>query len=210
MGALLPGALAACAFTYTMPINASTNERALLLTAQGLLNRARPTLWLFEPVFATAPMATYWYPPNYLTPRKNFTFGAVAGDFCALVVVAGLNVSGVALYDDLALDATRWLAVTASALDGLLPATRAMRAALPCLAALPVAVDFSVPEALGFSTNVDAYKWGSVALLPRCSHDKLYSAGVSCPGRHGAGVQWQRPRHRHWAGRRGGAAYVRV
>ena len=177
-------ALAARAFTYTLPTAAPTNDRALLLTAQGLLNRATPTLWLFEPVFATAPMATYWYPANYLTPKKNFTFEAVGGDFCALAAATGLlapggAARGIALYDDAALDATRWLAVTASALDALLPATRAMRAALPCLAALPIAADFSSPAALGFATNVGAYEWGRAALLPRCSRDKLYSAGVS-------------------------------
>jgi hypothetical protein len=182
-------ALASRAFTYTLPTDAPTNDRSLLLTAQGLLNRAVPTLWLYEPVFATYPLATYWYPPHYLTPVKNFTFEAVGGDFCALAAATGLLapagggnggiVNGIALYDDAALDATRWLAVTASALDALLPATRAMRAALPCLAALPVAADFSAPAALGFSTNVGAYEWGRAALLPRCSRDKLYSAGVS-------------------------------
>jgi hypothetical protein len=176
--------LASRAFTYTLPIDAPTNDRALLLTAQGLLNRAAPTLWLYEPVFATAPMATYWFPPNYLTPVKNFSFTPVTGGFCALAAATGLlapggAARGVALYNDTALDATRWLAVTASALDALLPATRAMVAALPCLAALPVLADFSSPAALGFSTNVGAYEWGRVRLLPRCSGDKLYSAGVS-------------------------------
>jgi hypothetical protein len=182
-----PPALALHAFTYTLPTDAPTNVRALLLTAQGLLNRGTPTLWLYEPVFATAPMATFWYPSHYLTPVKNFSFTPVTGDFCALAAATGLlapggggaRARGVALYNDTALDATRWLAVTASALDALLPATRAMRAALPCLAALPVLADFSSPAALGFSTNVGAYEWGQVHLLPRCSGDKLYSAGVS-------------------------------
>jgi len=119
-----------------------------------------------------------------LTPVKNFTFTPVSGDFCALAAATGLlapggAARGVALYDDAALDSTRWLAVTASALDSLLPATRTMRAALPCLAALPVVTDFSSPAALGFATNVGAYEWGRVHLLPRCSRDKLYSAGVS-------------------------------
>jgi hypothetical protein len=175
-------ALASRAFTYTLPTDAPTNDRAILLTAQGLLNRAKPTLWLYEPVFATAPMATYWYPPNYLTPVKNFNFTSLDGtDFCALATATGLLdiARGVALYNDTALDATRWLAVTASALDALLPATRAMRAALPCLAALPVVSDYSSPAALGFATNVGAYEWGRLHLLSRCSSDKLYSAGVS-------------------------------
>jgi hypothetical protein len=178
-------ALASRAFTYTLPIDAPTNDRALLLTAQGLLNRATPTLWLYEPVFSTFPNATYWYPENYLAPVKNFSFTPVAGtDFCALAAATGLlapggAVRGVALYDDAALDATRWLAVTASALDTLLPVTRALHAALPCLAALPVVADFSSPAALGFATNVGAYEWGRTNLLPRCSRDKLYSAGVS-------------------------------
>jgi hypothetical protein len=180
--ALARGASAAPAFTYTLLKNASTNDRALLLTAQGLLNRATPTLWLFEPVFSTAPLATYWYPPNYLTPVKDYSFTPLDGvDFCGLAAATGLLdlVHGVALYDDAALDATRWLAVTASALDGLLPATKKMRAAMPCLASLPVGADFSAPAALGFATNVGAYEWGRVHLLPRCSGDKLYSAGVS-------------------------------
>lgn len=114
--------------------------------------------------------------------RKDYSFTPLDGvDFCGLAAATGLLdlVHGVALYDDAALDATRWLAVTASALDGLLPATKKMRAAMPCLASLPVGADFSAPAALGFATNVGAYEWGRVHLLPRCSGDKLYSAGVS-------------------------------
>ena len=61
-------ALASRAFPYTLPPDAPTHDRALLLTAQGLLNRAVPTLWLYEPVFATYPLATYWYPPTTSRP----------------------------------------------------------------------------------------------------------------------------------------------
>ena len=82
-------ALASRAFTFTLPADAPTNDRALLLTAQGLLNRATPTLWLYEPVFWTYPNATYYFAQDYLPRVKGFAFTPLQGDFCALAAGAG-------------------------------------------------------------------------------------------------------------------------
>jgi hypothetical protein len=179
------GSSSLAAFTYLLPLNADVDNQTLILTAQGLLNRNASVLWLYEPVFRTYPNATYWFTSEYLTHVKNFSFVPLTGDFCDLATGTGLlasaggPVSGLALYDAAALDATRWLAATASALQGLLPVTRAMLPQLPCLAALPVVADFSSPIARGWATNIAAYEWARAALLPACSNTSVYSAGQS-------------------------------
>jgi hypothetical protein len=74
---------------------------------------------------------------------------APGGLLCALLAALPPRTAlGLARYDDAALDATRWLAVTASALLSLLPVTLAMLAdplLLPCLSTLSVAVDYRSP-----------------------------------------------------------------
>lgn len=172
-------------FTFTLPLTADVNTQSLILTAQGLLNRYSSVLWLYEPVFWTYPNATYYFGLEYLPTVKNFTFTPLEGDFCSLasgtslLSSAGGPVSGLALYDATALDATRWLAVTASALQGLLPVTRAMLVTLPCLQGLPVVQDFSSPTSLGWTTNIAAYEWARTHLLPQCSNTSVFSAGQS-------------------------------
>ena len=172
-------------FTYTLPQSADVGSQALVLTAQGLLNRQSSVLWLYEPVFWTYPNATYYFAQDYLPRAKGFAFTPLAGDFCALAEGSGLlagaggPVAGLALYDASALDATRWLAVTASALQGLLPVSPAQLAQLPCLQGLPVAQDFSQPAARGWATNLAAYEWARLHLLPQCSNTSVFSAGQS-------------------------------
>ena len=173
------------AWTWTLPIpddSFSFNDQITALTAQGLANRDYATIWFIEPVFWTYPAATTFF-PSYLADR-GFVFSTVPGtpgDICALLNATGLQsrLRGLALYDDTALDATRWLAVTSSALEFLLPVTRAQIAARPCLAQLAVIVDYARPAAYNWTSNVEAYAWGSAHLLPSCSVTAMFSAGHS-------------------------------
>lgn len=173
------------AWTWTLALNASINEQALALTAQGLLNRDAPSLWLYTPVFWTYPPSTTWFPERYLAPVKGFVFTDVPGDFCALAAATGLLagpdalVRGLALYDDAALDASRWLSITASSLYSLLPVTRALLAEHACLAPLPILADYSDPSSRGWTSNVAAYEWAMRNLLPNCSSTSVYSGGHS-------------------------------
>lgn len=174
------------AWIWQLPLNASVNLQATALTAQGLLNRASAQVWLDVPLFWFSPNSTRWFPSEYLGPVKGYTFTNVTGSLCDLLAATGLIapgglVSGVALYNETALDATRWLAVTAAALDGLLPLSVNDRSDgnFTCLASLPVKVDYSDPAALGWSDPVAAYQWAQGALLPRCNQSSLFSAGQS-------------------------------
>lgn len=165
-----------------MPIEMSLNDQVVLLTAQGLLNRETARLWLVEPVFWTFAPSTVWFPDNWLGPVKGFVFqNLTQASFCELVDATGLVtrgfVSGIALYNDTALDASRWLAVTAGTLQGLLPLTPEMLSSPtyePCLGSLPIKFDMSSPK---FSSNVAAYQWGRTNLLPLCNQSAIYSAG---------------------------------
>jgi hypothetical protein len=149
-----------------------------VLSLQGLANRGSPALWLYEPVFWTYNVSTEWFAENYL-PSQNITVKTVDSICSVYSSLPAGTVRGVAMFDAEALDATRWLAVTASGLDDLIPLSNATLAALPCLAHLPVVVDYRNPQALGWSTNIGAYEWGMGQLLPRCDPSRVYSAGHS-------------------------------
>jgi len=173
-----------------LPANASAfNAQIAVLALQGLANRAAPQLFLDAPVFWTSNASQSWLRDNYIAPQLGFSFAFVTpstpgGLLCALLdaLPAG-TVAGLALYDDAALDASRWLAVTSGALQALLPATRAMLAdaqLAPCLAPLPVVVDYSDPAARGAAaSNVAAVAWAMRALRPACDATSAYSAGHS-------------------------------
>ena len=147
-----------------------------VLALQGLANRYAPAVWLYEPVFWTYNLSTEWFADYYL-PTQNLTVSNV-GSVCELYTAlpAG-TVRGSAMYDPEILDATRWLAVTSAGLETLLPLSNATLEALPCLAGLPVVVDYRQPGALGWDTNIAAYNWGMEHLLPRCNPSRVYSAG---------------------------------
>jgi hypothetical protein len=186
-GAAAPPRLALTA-VLPLPSDASAfNAQVAVLALQGLANRAAPRLFLDALVFWSSNASQAWLRDNYIAPRLGFTFATVAppepgGLLCALLeaLPAG-TVAGLALYDDAALDASRWLAVTSGALQALLPATRAMIAdalLAPCLGPLPVVVDYSDPAARGgAASNVAAVAWAERALRPACDATSAYSAG---------------------------------
>jgi hypothetical protein len=172
------------ALSFTLPADTSVDEQLLFYTLQGLVNRQAASLWLLTPVFWSDPNSTAWFRDEYLSSKYAFT--PVGGWFCDLLMGTGAVVSGavrgMALYNESALDATRWLAVTASALQGLLPVNERLlaNASYHCVAPLPVVVDYSDPGLFGWVSNVDAYRWGAAHLLPAgCSNSSLYSAGQS-------------------------------
>ena len=163
------------------------NLQVATLALQGLANRAAPRLFLDTPVFWSSNTSQAWLRDAYLAPQLGFAFTPVAPAapgalLCALLAALPPGtVAGVALYDDAALDATRWLAVTAAALQALLPASRAMLAdplLAPCLGGLPVGADFSAPPS-GVTSNAGAVAWGLRALRPACDAASAYSAGHS-------------------------------
>ena len=178
------------ALTAVLPIPSdahSYNVQIATLALQGLANRASPCLFLDTPVFWSSNTSQAWLRDAYLVPQLGFDFTPVVPAqpgalLCALLAAlpAG-TAAGVALYDDAALDASRWLAVTAAALQALLPASRAMLAdplLAPCLGGLPVAADFSTPPS-GVTSNAGAVAWGLRALRPACDAASAYSAGHS-------------------------------
>jgi hypothetical protein len=194
--ALLPicTALAAPALTAVLPVPTTAAEydvQIAILALQGLANRAAPALFLDTPVFWSSNTSQVYLRDAYLAPAFGIAFETVApppgspgGLLCALLAaLPDATVAGAALYDAAALDASRWLAVTSSALQSLLPVTRAMLAdpALSaCLAPLPVAVDYSAPAARGgAATDVAAVAWAMRALRPACDATSAYSAGHS-------------------------------
>jgi len=171
-----------------LPSNASAfNAQVAVLALQGFANRAAPRLFLDAPVFWSSNASQSWLRDHYIAPQLGFAFTTVTppapgGLLCALLdaLPAG-TVAGLALYDDAALDASRWLAVTSGALQALLPATRAMLAdaqLAPCLSMLPVVVNYSDPAARGgAASNVAAVAWAMGALRPACDATSAYSAG---------------------------------
>jgi hypothetical protein len=178
------------ALTAVLPIPDGAhafNVQVATLALQGLANRAAPRLFLDTPVFWSSNTSQAWLRDAYLAPVLGFAFTPVAPAqpgalLCALLAAlpAG-TVAGVALFDDAALDATRWLAVTAAAQQALLPASRAMLAdplLAPCLGSLPVAADYSTPPS-GVTSNAGAVAWGLRALRPACDAASAYSAGHS-------------------------------
>ena len=178
------------ALTAVLPIPSDAhayNVQVATLALQGLANRAAPRLFLDTPVFWSSNTSQAWLRDAYLAPQLGFAFTPIApaepgGLLCALLAAlpAG-TVAGVALYDDAALDASRWLAVTAAALLALLPASRAMLAdplLAPCLGGLPVAADYSTPPS-GVTSNAGAVAWGLRALRPACDAARAFSAGHS-------------------------------
>lgn len=178
------------ALTAVLPIptDAHTyNVQIATLALQGLANRAAPRLFLDTPVFWFSNTSQAWLRDSYLAPVLNFSFTPVTPPapgalLCSLLAaLPPSTVAGLALYNDTALDATRWLAVTSSALLALLPATRAMLAdplLAPCLAPLPVAADYSAPPP-GVTSNPGAVAWAMGALRPACDATSAYSAGHS-------------------------------
>jgi len=173
------------AWMWTIPIDMPFADQVVAYTAQGLRNRNASAVWYLQPVFWSDPNSTLWFAQNYL-PGKGFVFTNVTGDFCDLAAATGMLASaggpvrGIALYNETALDASRWLAVTASALNDLLPLNPAMlgQAQYACLRTLPIVADFSQPLAR-WTTNVAAYQWGVSQLLPHCANGSVYSAGHS-------------------------------
>jgi hypothetical protein len=180
------------ALTAVLPVPSSAhdyNVQIATLALQGLANRAAPRLFLDTPVFWSSTTSQAWLRDEYIAPRLGFAFAAVTPPapgalLCALLAAlpAG-TAAGLALFDDGALDASRWLAVTSGSLQALLPATRAMLAdplLAPCLAPLPVVVDYSLPAARGgAATNAGAVAWALRALRPACDATGAYSAGHS-------------------------------
>lgn len=183
---LPPGAPASAsarpqAFSYDVPIATDINTQVLLYTTQGLLNRAKATLWFISEVFWTFPSSSRWFMENYLSTTKGISFSSLpnGSSFCDLFSATNASsvVRGLALYDDAKLDASRWMAVTSSGLDDLLPVTAAMLAdpsVGACLRPLPVVVDYSNTA---FASDLDAFAWAAATLQPRCARDAVYSAG---------------------------------
>lgn len=179
---------AALAYTLPAPDDAapltSYNAQVATLVLQGLVNRDAPRAFFDTPVFWSGPASQRYFLESFL-PTLGFTFtNASGGGLCGLLAAAPPGVvAGVALYDDAALDASRWLAVTAAGLLNLLPVTPAMRGdagAFPCLAPLPVGADYSRPrETLNVTTNADAVAWGLRHLRPACDGARAYVAGHS-------------------------------
>jgi hypothetical protein len=148
------------------------------LALQGLANRASPAVWLYEPVFWTSNSSTEWFAANYF-PSRNISVSSV-NSICELYAALPKGtVVGTAMYDANALDASRWLAITVSGLDSLVPLSNETLAALPCLSGLPIKTDYRNPKALGWTTNIVAYEWAMTHLLPRCDPSRVYSAGHS-------------------------------
>ena len=180
------------ALTAVLPLPSDAgafNAQIAVLALQGLANRASPRVFLDAPVFWSSNASQAWLRDRYIAPQLGFAFATVAppapgGLLCALLdaLPAG-TVAGLALYDDAALDASRWLAVTSGALQALLPVTRAMVAdalLAPCLGPLPVVVDYTDPAARGgAASNVAAVAWAMRALRPACDATSAYSAGHS-------------------------------
>ena len=182
------------ALTYTLPAPndgaplTSFNAQVATVALQGLVNRAAPRLFLDTPVFWTAPQSQQYFLRTYL-PSLGFVFTNVSLGLCALLAaVPRGTVAGVALYDDAVLDSSRWLAVTAASLLSLLPVSRVMladTASFPCLASLPLSVDYSKMNAtLNVTTNVGAVQWGLAHLRPACDATRAYVAGHSFTDAH--------------------------
>lgn len=167
------------------------NVQIATLALQGLANRAAPHLFLDTPIFWSSNTSQAWLRDHYIGPQLGFSFSHVSPPapgalLCSLLAALPPGtVAGLALFDDDALDATRWLAVTAGSLQALLPASRAMLAdplLAPCLAAgpgaPPVVVDFTAPPA-NATTNAAAVAWALRALRPACDATSAYNAGHS-------------------------------
>ena len=181
------------ALTAVLPIPATPAEydvQIATVALQGLANRAAARLFFDTPVFWSSNTSQRHFRDAYLSePPFRIAFQPVSapaagGLLCALLAaLPAATVAGVALYDGAALDASRWLAVTSSALQALLPVTRAMladAALAACLAPLPVVVDYSSPAARGGAApNVAAVAWAMRALRPACDATSAYSAGHS-------------------------------
>ena len=183
------------ALTAVLPVPTSAssyNVQIATLALQGLANRGAPRLFFDTPIFWSSNTSQAWLRDHYLSPVLGFSFTAVSPAapgalLCALLSALPIaTVAGLALYDDAALDASRWLAVTNGSLQSLLPVTRAMLAdplLAPCLAgaaAPPVVVDYTEPAARGgAATNAAAVTWALRALRPACDATSAYSAGHS-------------------------------
>lgn len=175
------------ALTATLPLpnNSSAYDRQIaLLALQGLANRAAPRLFFDTPVFWSSPSSQIWLRDNYLT-QLGFSFLPVSPPAGSGALLCGIldelpagTVTGVTLYDAEYLEGTRWLAVTAGALDAALPVTRAMLAdpLLQCLQQMPVVADFS--RGAGNATDsVGLMGWALNALRPACDATSAYSGG---------------------------------
>jgi hypothetical protein len=159
------------------------DEQIVALTLQGLANRASPAVWLFEPVFWTNNESTWWFATQYL-PSQGITVQNVSGICNLYNALPSTTVTGVALFNADLLDASRWLALTASGLHNLVPLTDATLSALPCFSSLPIVVDYRNATKFGWTSDVAAYEWGMHNLLPLCDSSRVYSAGHSYNDSH--------------------------
>ena len=108
---------------------------------------------------------------EYLRETKGISLSVAAdASVCTLLADARVRASiqGVVLYEESgAINALKYLAVTAAGLHNALPVTAAVLAANPCLNTLPTLA--TVPPASQFATDLAAYEWGIANLLPHTS-----------------------------------------
>jgi hypothetical protein len=179
---LAPGPDPSTTYSLLVDPNLSFDEQVLYFAFQGLANRnTPPPVYYIQPAFWTYNLSTQWFAANYL-PTHGINVQNVTS-FCDLFASAGgaTGVLGLALYDADLLDSTRWLAVTSSGLDSLLPVSPSLLANplySTCLGSLPVRANFTGGTAR-FASNLAAYDWALANLMPRCNKTLLYSAGHS-------------------------------
>jgi len=156
----------------------SYDECILALTAQGLLNRKGPRVFLKTgSLFWQYREADDWW-MDYYSRRKGIRFEE-AKSLDELLLRFLPEFRGLCLFDP-SLDATRYVALTLCGLEGLLPSSTELLGRHPPLGKLPVSHDLRGR----WGNDVEAYEWAIEKLLPRTDRKVCFSAGRSHEGKN--------------------------
>ena len=164
-------------FNVTLTNLTFYNDKLLLYTIQGLVNRDAPMLFFDT---GTADMDfpqsdQIW--AKYLTKERNVHFNtSVTPTLCHLIAhfQSTMDWKTVVYRDD---TYSSHLAATVAGIHGnYLPASNAVMARHSCLKTLPIGKDFISIAKQHFFNKTTAYRWAIVNLLPYTSKDVLFNA----------------------------------
>ena len=170
----------------------SDEERVMFCTLQGIVNRTRPRILLYN--HNEEPQST-WPTAHSLRPSSISTSSPYE-----LVKLYKDEINGLVLYSNERSEHYSNLAVTIAGLDRLLPVTAAVREKL-----VAAGMDFSVVEdltELTMTTAANIYKYLYENYWSRCNHRLLISERPTIPYVHDIGVAcgsacvWLDPRNR--------------